>query len=340
MTGFEDPIQGNNGAICQSSTSSNSSSVTTDNSYVKIALEQEGKPYVWGSKGPDSFDCSGLVLYSMKQGGINMSIKSTYSRTSANMRASTTRVNYENLQVGDLIFTHGEWEDVNASTSNDGNVTHVKIYIGDGKVVHASNSKKKVVIETYKQRNNESFGRYDGASGGSSTSSGQTSSSGCQTASSLVQDSGTYVWPVPGSSRITAPFGEWRDGNTRQHKGIDIAAPYSGYTSPLEIVASRGGEVMKTETSCPTNGYYGSKCGQGFGNFVSIKDSDNNIVIYAHLANGSISVKPGDSISQNQKVGVMGNSGSSQGLHLHFEIRLNGESSKAVDPLKYVKPPS
>ena len=256
------------------------------------------------------------------------------------MRASTTRVNYENLQVGDLIFTHGEWEDVNASTSNDGNVTHVKIYIGDGKVVHASNSKKKVVIETYKQRNNESFGRYDGASGGSSTSSGQTSSSGCQTASSLVQDSGTYVWPVPGSSRITAPFGEWRDGNTRQHKGIDIAAPYSGYTSPLEIVASRGGEVMKTETSCPTNGYYGSKCGQGFGNFVSIKDSDNNIVIYAHLANGSISVKPGDSISQNQKVGVMGNSGSSQGLHLHFEIRLNGESSKAVDPLKYVKPPS
>ncbi|MED3564485.1 M23 family metallopeptidase, partial [Bacillus xiapuensis] len=58
----------------------------------------------------------------------------------------------------------------------------------------------------------------------------------------------------------------------------------------------------------------------------------NQQTLYAHLS--KILVKPGQKISQGQIIGNCGNTGDSQGIHLHFEIRLSG---KPVDPAPYLK---
>jgi len=59
--------------------------------------------------------------------------------------------------------------------------------------------------------------------------------------------------------------------------------------------------------------------------------------LYGHLAKGSITVKAGDTVKQGQVIAKIGNSGSSTGTHLHFEMR-KGTNDKTgrVDPLDYV----
>ncbi|MBO3444603.1 C40 family peptidase [Clostridium sp. CCUG 7971] len=101
---------------------------------VKKAHEQLGKSYVWGAEGPNSFDCSGLVHYVYGQHGIKT------PRVSRDQYKAGKSVSQSNLQPGDLIFS---------STDGSGRVTHVGIYVGEGKMIHAPNSKgvvKKVDI--------------------------------------------------------------------------------------------------------------------------------------------------------------------------------------------------
>ena len=331
MKGFEDPIQGNNngGVVCD--TGQTSGGIAGDGSYVDTALAQVGKPYVWGATGPDSFDCSGLVYYSMKQHGIDI------VRTSKEQRKETSRITFEQLQRGDLIFRHGQWNDYTADTSSHTNVTHVMIYIGNNQYVHAPSSGKNVEVKDLKDAGNLSYGRYSALGG--SVGTPVTNNTGCQTA---ITGNNGYVWPVPGSNRIGAPFGEWRDNNSRQHKGVDIGGQYPkgdqrNFTQP--IVASIGGEVIYTNDTCATVGGYGNRCGGGFGNWVKIKGDDGNYWIYPHLSKGTITVSTGQRINQGQELGKMGSSGSSTGAHLHLEVRAGKDSSSsAVDPLTLVKP--
>ncbi|MCR8746284.1 C40 family peptidase [Romboutsia lituseburensis] len=103
---------------------------------VKKAHEQLGKPYVWGAEGSNSFDCSGLVHYVFGQNGIKT------PRVSRDQYKVGKSVSKSNLQSGDLIFS---------SSDSSGRVTHVGIYVGDGKMIHAPNSKgvvKKVDVNT------------------------------------------------------------------------------------------------------------------------------------------------------------------------------------------------
>jgi cell wall-associated NlpC family hydrolase len=82
-----------------------------------LALAQQGKPYVWAAAGPDSFDCSGLVMY--VYGEIGMSVPhSSYS-----LAAMGSAVPFDQLEPGDLVFFNGN--------------SHVGIYIGGGNFVHA-----------------------------------------------------------------------------------------------------------------------------------------------------------------------------------------------------------
>jgi cell wall-associated NlpC family hydrolase len=86
---------------------------------VDTALAQQGKPYVWGGAGPDSYDCSGLVQYAYAAAGIALP-------HSSNMQSTIgTPVAYSDLQPGDLVFFYSP-------------VSHVGIYIGNGQMVHAS----------------------------------------------------------------------------------------------------------------------------------------------------------------------------------------------------------
>jgi cell wall-associated NlpC family hydrolase len=90
-------------------------------SAVQKALGKVGAPYRWGASGPSAFDCSGLTSWAFKQAGISL------PRTSRAQSAVGTPVSKANLQPGDLVFFYKP-------------VSHVAIYIGNGKVVHASTS--------------------------------------------------------------------------------------------------------------------------------------------------------------------------------------------------------
>ena len=114
-----------------SSSSSTSSSASKVISYAKSLL---GKPYVWGAEGPSSFDCSGFTYYVFRNAA-----NITLPRTSALQSTYGTYVSRSNLQPGDLVF-------FDTSGDNDGNVSHVGIYIGNNEFIHCSSSKGEVVI--------------------------------------------------------------------------------------------------------------------------------------------------------------------------------------------------
>ena len=122
--------------------------------------------------------------------------------------------------------------------------------------------------------------------------------------------SGSWGWPTVSPFMISTYF-EWRWGSF--HNGIDITG--CGWGSP--IFAAENGTVVETNSSCDNDGWYGSNCGWGYGNYVWIAHPDNIYLVYAHMLS-NIQVSPGDQVTKGQIIGYMGNSGSSTGTHLHF----------------------
>ena len=93
---------------------------------VEYALAQLGDPYVWGDEGPDTFDCSGLVMAAYDYAGVSL------PRVAADQYNATSDkpVDTEHLLPGDLLY----WWDIPGDWRS---VYHTAIYIGDGKVVQA-----------------------------------------------------------------------------------------------------------------------------------------------------------------------------------------------------------
>jgi cell wall-associated NlpC family hydrolase len=96
-------------------------------SAMQKALGKIGSPYRYGAAGPNAFDCSGLVNWAYKSSGKSL------PRSSSAMSRVGTAVSRSALQPGDLVFFYKP-------------VSHVGIYIGNGKIVHASNRKSPVKI--------------------------------------------------------------------------------------------------------------------------------------------------------------------------------------------------
>ena len=94
--------------------------------FVSAALAQEGKKYVLGGKGPDTFDCSGLVYYALNQSGNSIG----YMTSGGWAKSGYATIGYNDLQRGDVICVSG----------------HVAIYLGDGMMVDGSSSNGKVVV--------------------------------------------------------------------------------------------------------------------------------------------------------------------------------------------------
>lgn len=88
---------------------------------LETAYTKLGSPYVWGATGPNSFDCSGFTSWVYRQHGISL------SRTAQSQSQGGTSVERGDLQPGDLVFFG----------SSSSRITHVGIYIGDGKMVHS-----------------------------------------------------------------------------------------------------------------------------------------------------------------------------------------------------------
>ncbi len=89
---------------------------------VQTAMAQVGKPYVWGAAGPDSFDCSGLVMYSWQAAGVEI------PHYSVSQYGATTHITQAELQPGDIVFYNSPY---------DGYLGHEAMYIGGGQVVQA-----------------------------------------------------------------------------------------------------------------------------------------------------------------------------------------------------------
>jgi cell wall-associated NlpC family hydrolase len=101
---------------------------------VRVALAQQGDPYVWGATGPDAFDCSGLVIYSWAQAGYRVTV-----RTAAQMYRHSTPIQAGSEQPGDLLF--GDFGPVGAG--------HVMIVVRPGIAVQAPSTGRNVQITTY-----------------------------------------------------------------------------------------------------------------------------------------------------------------------------------------------
>ena len=80
------------------------------------------------------------------------------------------------------------------------------------------------------------------------------------------------------------------------------------------------GVVIDIHKDCANRGYYGSHCGGGMGNYVKVRNEETGLVfIYGHVSQ-NIPVKIGNTVTQGQVIGSMAMSGSSTGVHLHFQI--------------------
>lgn len=89
-----------------------------------------GYPYIYGTAGPNSFDCSGLMYYVYSQFGYNL------HRTSYDQAKDGVAVNRSNLQPGDLLFF----------SQNGETISHVGMYIGNNEMLHASTPTTGVII--------------------------------------------------------------------------------------------------------------------------------------------------------------------------------------------------
>jgi peptidoglycan DL-endopeptidase CwlO len=95
------------------------------------AMAQVGKSYCWGGTGPGCYDCSGLTSMAWAEAGVNL------PRTAAQQFNAGTRVSWGDLQPGDLLFFY-----------NSSAPSHVGMYAGDGRMVHASNSSRPVQVDS------------------------------------------------------------------------------------------------------------------------------------------------------------------------------------------------
>ena len=148
---------------------------------------------------------------------------------------------------------------------------------------------------------------------------------------------------APVSTTITSYFGSTEKGiHDKGHGAIDIGSAGRGAGS-VNVIASKSGTVIyptdKSQTSYPDSGYLGNPDGGGYGNYIKIQHSDGTITLYAHLSYNTITVMAGDVVEQGQVIAKLGHSGNSTGPHLHFEMRIGGDSgANRVDPLDYVDP--
>ena len=117
----------------------------------------------------------------------------------------------------------------------------------------------------------------------------------------------------PASGKITQYY-------RRGHYAIDIGNRNKG-----PILAAANGVVIKSQ-----GGYNG-----GYGNMIIVDHGNGRQTLYAH--NSALYVKVGDTVTQGQTIAWMGNTGRVYGLtgiHVHFELRING---RKVNPLLYIK---
>jgi cell wall-associated NlpC family hydrolase len=112
---------------------------------ITAAKSKLGAPYVWSEEGPDCFDCSGLVYFSLRSAGMSVG---RYSASGYSQVSSWQSVSFSELQTGDLIFFRSDSKE---------SISHTGIWLGGNKYIHASSSAGKVVISSWSDWANRNF---------------------------------------------------------------------------------------------------------------------------------------------------------------------------------------
>lgn len=158
------------------------------------------------------------------------------------------------------------------------------------------------------------------------------SDSFAQAAQVIAQDpiltgSGKLLIPLPHAT-ITQGFGPTSftfeaayAGFPHFHTGIDLADPLG-----TPVFAAADGVVQQAQAMTDSSGAL-----VGYGNYVLINHGDGLQTLYGHLL--AFLVKPGESVTRGQLIGMVGSTGNSTGPHTHFEVRVD---NSPVDPMQFV----
>lgn len=181
--------------------------------------------------------------------------------------------------------------------------------------------------EQKRQEAAASGGNSNGSSGGSTggnTGGGDSGSTGGNSGGNSglnpggASGTGSFIWPVPCSTRVTSRFGYRIDPFTYQekyHSGIDI----DGFGNDGNIIVAADSGTVITAS-------YDS----GYGNYVVIDHGNYTQTLYAHMSGMAVSV--GTWVEQGQTIGYLGATGRATGTHCHYEIFVDGGR---VDPASY-----
>lgn len=161
-----------------------------------------------------------------------------------------------------------------------------------------------------------------------------------------------YIWPIESKNAyetyIEYGYGK-RQYNSKSYDMLYNYKPYEGVYSNYEnhygvditgikgntynVVSVANGTVLTTsldQIANPSLSYVdrtqrrSTQDGGGYGNYIVIKENNTGLCfLYAHLKANSVTLKKGDSVKIGDVIGVMGSSGDSGHMHLHFEVRLN-----------------
>jgi cell wall-associated NlpC family hydrolase len=116
---------------------------------LEVAAGMIGKPYRYGGTTPHGFDCSGLVYYAYRQAGIAV------PRTTQEQYRHAERIAMSRIRPGDLLFFRIQ----------NRNISHVAIYAGQGRILHAPSSGRQVTYSTldspYWRQHLAAAGRYE-----------------------------------------------------------------------------------------------------------------------------------------------------------------------------------
>ena len=134
---------------------------------------------------------------------------------------------------------------------------------------------------------------------------------------------GTLNWPTPTCTRITSPYGPRKHPKTGKnsfHTGVDLAK--NGGANGEPIYAAHSGTISTKD--------YG---GRSYGTLTMISNG-NMTTYYAHQSSRASGIRDGVTVERGQLIGYVGSTGNSTGPHLHFEVRINGQTQ---DPQQYIK---
>jgi len=125
-------------------------------------------------------------------------------------------------------------------------------------------------------------------------------------------------WARPAPGYITSVYGWSEQYGTSFHKGIDL-----GFACGQNVYAASSGTVVFA-----AEGWNG-----GYGNYIILEHGSGVRTAYAHLLEGGVLVSAGQQVDVGQNIARGGTTGNSTGCHLHFEVRVNGET---VDPATFM----